>query len=66
MIAPQDQSYSKPVTEIWTAFDCRDRSARSRLQRERRGWASSATTEDLGYGRVVLMVRPGGALKLAR
>ena len=66
MDAPQEEFYSKPETEVWIAFDCRGRGAKYRLLRERRAWASSATVENLGYGRAVLVVRTGGALELAR
>lgn len=66
MIAPQDEFYSKPETEVWIVFDCRGRGAKNRLHRERRVWGSSATIESLGYGRVVLVVRPGGALELVK
>jgi hypothetical protein len=66
MDAPQNEFYSKPETEVWIAFDCRGRGAKSRLHRERRAWGSRATMESLGYGRIVLVVRPGGAMELAR
>ena len=52
--------------EIPIVFDGRERGAKERLRRECRAWGSSATTESLGYGRVVLIVRPGGALGLPR
>jgi len=57
---------SRNAQEVWLLFDCRGRGAKNRLHRERRAWGSSATVESLGYGRVVLVVRPGGALELAR
>ncbi len=66
MDAPQKEFYSKPETEVWIVFDCRGRGAKSRLHRERRAWRSRATMESLGYGRVVLVVRPGGAMGLTR
>ncbi len=66
MDAPQQEFYSKPVTEVWIAFDCRERGAKNRLHQGRRAWGSCATVESLGYGRAVLVVRPGGALELAR
>ena len=46
---------------VWIAFDCRGRGAKSRLHRERCAWGSCATLEGLGYGRVVLVIRTGGA-----
>jgi hypothetical protein len=65
MDAPQEEFYSKLETEVWIAFDCRGRVAKNHLLQERRAWGSYATLESLGYGRVVLMVRPGGARELA-
>jgi hypothetical protein len=55
---------SSPETLI--VFDCRGPGAKSRLHREHRAWGPSATMESLGYGRVVLVVRPGGAVEIAR
>ena len=55
---------SPPQTLI--VFDCRGPGAKNRLHRERRAWGSSATMESLGYGRVVLVVRAGGAAEIAR
>lgn len=57
---------SSNTEETWFLFDCRGRGAKNRLHRERRAWGPSATVESLGYGRVVLVVRPGGLLDLAR
>jgi hypothetical protein len=59
-------SVQASLPETLVVFDCRERAAKERLRRERRAWGSSATIENLGYGRVVLMVRPGGAVGLAR
>jgi hypothetical protein len=52
---------SSTTEELWIAFDCRGPGAKNRLHRERRAWGSGATLESLGHGRVVLVVRPGGA-----
>ena len=52
--------------ETLIVFDCRGPGAKNRLYRERRAWGPRATMESLGHGRVVLVVRPGGALELAR
>jgi len=65
MNSPQREFYSKPVTEVWIAFDCRSHEAKNRLLRECRAWGSCATLESLGYRRVVLVVQPGGAWELA-
>jgi hypothetical protein len=66
MNAPPQGYYSKPETEVWIAFDCREREVTKRLHRERRAWGSCVTVESLGYGRAVLVVPPGGAWELAR
>jgi len=66
MDAPLEEFYSKPETEVWIAFDYRGPGAKNRLHRERRAWGAAATVENLGHGRAVLVVRPGGALELAR
>ena len=66
MDAPQEEFYSKRETEVWIAFDCRGSGAKNRLLRERQAWGSRATLQFLGYGRVVMMVRPGGAGEMAR
>jgi hypothetical protein len=59
------QVYDEP-SEILVAFDLLVPSSRALLCAFRRAWGPSATVESLGYGRVVLLVRPGGALGLAR
>ena len=64
MIAPH-QLYNEPL-EILVAFDLRVPGSRSLLSAFRRAWGPCATVEDLGHGRVVLIVRPGGALELPR
>jgi hypothetical protein len=56
---------SRNSEEIWLLFDCRGPGAKNRLHRERRAWGSSSTVESLGFGRVVLVVRAGGARELA-
>jgi hypothetical protein len=45
--------------EILIVFDCRRPGAKNRLHRERRAWGAATTVENLGYGRAVLVVRPG-------
>lgn len=67
MDAPQEEFYqSKSETEVWIAFDCCGPGPQNRFLRERRAWGVRATVECLGFGRVVLVVRPGGAVRLAR
>jgi hypothetical protein len=61
MDAPIEEFYSKPEAEVWIVFDFRGSEAKNHLLRERRAWGSRATLKFLGYGRVVMMVRPGGA-----
>jgi hypothetical protein len=64
---PARALYPSNVTEeLWIVFDCRGPGAKNRLHRERRAWGAAATLETLGYGRAVLVVRPGGARELAR
>jgi hypothetical protein len=55
---------SSSTEEIWIAFDCRGPGAKNRLHRERQAWGAAATVESLGYGHVVLVIRPGGARRL--
>ena len=59
------QVYNEPP-ELLTAFDLLIPGARALLHSAHRAWGSYATIEELGYGRVVLVVRPGGALELVR
>jgi hypothetical protein len=66
MTVPHEEFYSKAETEVWIAFDCREPGTKNRLHRERRAWGSCAAVESLGYGRVVLVVRRGGAGELTR
>ena len=47
-------------------FDFRCPGAKQRLQRELTGWHGFAHAESLVAGRVVLVMRPGGALELLR
>ncbi len=63
MIAPH-RMYNEQL-EILVAFDLRVPGSRDLLRAFRCAWGSCATVEDLGYGRVVLVVWPGGALGLA-
>jgi hypothetical protein len=55
---------SSSTEEVWIAFDCRGPGAKNRLHRGRRAWGASATVENLGYGHVALVVRPGGARRV--
>lgn len=52
--------------ELLAIFDLLSPGAHSLLRGICRAWGSRATVETLGYGRAVLIVRPGGALELAR
>ncbi len=63
MTAQEEVHNNPPETLI--VFDCRGPGAKNRFQRERRAWGANATAEILGYGRVVLVVRPGCARELA-
>jgi len=59
------QVYNEPP-ELLTVFDLLISGACLLLCGTLRAWGSSARVEDIGYGRVVLVVRPGGVLELAR
>lgn len=59
------QVYNEPP-EILAIFDLLSPGAHSLLRGICRAWGSRATVEDLGHGRAVLVVRPGGGLELAR
>ena len=58
-------SIQDSLPETLIVFDCRGPGAKNRLHRERRAWGAAATLEVLGYGRAVLVVRPGGPRELA-
>ena len=55
---------SSSTEELWIAFDFHGPVAKNHFHRERRAWGSCATLERLGYGRAVLVVRPGGVREL--
>ncbi len=59
------QLYNEPP-ELLTVFDLLVPGACSLLCGALRAWGRSARTEGIGYSRVILIVRPGGALELAR
>jgi len=61
---PEHGSKLVVMWRVWIAFDCRGPGAKNRLHRERQAWGAAATVENLGYGHVVLVVRPGGGRKL--
>ena len=52
--------------EVLTVFDLLAPGARSLLHGALRAWGSYATVEELGYGRVALVIRPGGAKRALR
>lgn len=59
------QVYNEPP-EFLTVFDLLVPGGRSLLHATLRAWGGSARVEDIGHGRAVLVVRPGGAQELAR
>jgi hypothetical protein len=65
MRSTPQQAYNKPP-ELLAVFDLLVPRAYSLLCATLRAWERSARAEDIGYGRVVLAVRPGGAQELAR
>ena len=54
----------RPETLV-VIFDCREEEAVRRLHSERAGWRESGTVEALDEHHYVLIIRPGGARKLA-
>ena len=65
MRSTPQQVYNEPP-ELLTFFDLPVPGARSLLCATIRAWGRSARAEDIGYGRIVLVARPGGAQELAR
>jgi hypothetical protein len=65
MRSTPQQVYNEPP-ELLTVFDLLVPGARSLLHAILRAWGRSARMEDIGHGRVVLVVRLGGAQELAR
>ena len=54
------------LPELLTIFDLLYPGVHSLLRGICRAWGSRATVEDLGYGRAVPVIRPGGALEISR
>ncbi len=65
MIAPQEIFYSEYKTEVSVLFDLRHPGTVERLSRERAAWRGFETVEHLTENHRVLIVRPGGALRLS-
>ena len=63
---PALQQLHNEPPEVLTVFDLLAPGARSLLHGALRAWGSYATAEELGYSRVVLVVRPGGARRALR
>jgi hypothetical protein len=55
--------YANSPRCLLSLFDLRCPGAAQRLRRELAGWRGSARVERLISGRVVLVVRPGGAAR---
>ncbi len=66
MDAPQGEFYSKHETEVWLLFDFRVFGTGRRLRQEMYAWKSCASMERLDQHHGVLIVRPGGARRIAR
>lgn len=64
MIAPQKPFYTQP--QVWTLFDFRVPGTGARMRREAYSWKSSASIERIDEHHAILVVRPGGARRLAR
>ena len=66
MIAPHDESYRNIEGYTLIVFNLRVPGTFHRLRSERAAWGESARMEFLGEGCVALVVKPGGARRLAR
>ena len=64
MIALQSKKGTEHETEIPVLFDYRYPGAADRLRRECSGWRGFANVEKLDAEHDVLMIRPGGALRV--
>jgi hypothetical protein len=60
---PTSITDDRPDTLI--LFDCRDDAALARMDREKNAWGTRASVERLDDDHVVLLVRAGGAQRLA-
>jgi hypothetical protein len=57
--------YTKTPECLIVLFDLRCPGAEKRLEREVDAWCGSASVEELVEGRSALIIRPGGAARLA-
>jgi hypothetical protein len=65
MSSPRRESHPIEQQEIWVVFDLRYPDATERLHRERAAFQGDGDMEVLDQGHFVLIVRPGGARRLA-
>jgi hypothetical protein len=57
--------YVKTTKTLWVLFDLGDPEAREALQRQRAAWGECSEIEAIDGDHVILIVRPGGAQRLA-
>jgi hypothetical protein len=65
MAASPQTSITDDPPETLVLFNCRDDAALARMDRERNAWGTRASVERLDDDHVVLLVRAGGAQRLA-
>ena len=57
--------YAKTTKTLWVLFDLGDPEAREALQRQRAAWGECSEIEAIDRDHAILIVRPGGAQRLA-
>jgi hypothetical protein len=57
--------YAKTTKTLWVLFDLGDPEARETLHRQRAAWGECSEIEAIDGDHAILIVRPGGAQRLA-
>jgi hypothetical protein len=57
--------YAKTTKTLWVLFDLGDPEARETLHRQRAAWGECSEIEAVDGDHAILIVRPGGAQRLA-
>jgi hypothetical protein len=65
VFAPQSKLCSKEEPSVWVLFDIRIPDVTERFSRERAAWGEYADVEMFDLNHPVLIVRPGGARRMA-
>jgi hypothetical protein len=63
-LAPR-KVYARTTKTLWVLFDLGDPEARERLHRQRAAWGECSEIEAVDGDHAILIVRPGGAQRLA-